>query len=207
MKRFAREAVPAFWQERDDRWRALPTADQHKRDPLTWEHEKETLAAHFHRNVRRAPAPSLCAYCDGELQTQSPETVDHFEPRSQQPHLAICWTNLFPACVACNSTYKRAQWAATLLRPDSDAVDELIEFDPESGELRPSPTLDAAARVRVLDTIRIFGLNEGQRPEARRRVWRTLWKSPRLRDLQAVIEHSREGPYRFIADAIRRAWE
>lgn len=115
-----RRPAPSFWAERDAQWQADPTR---KINPLQqWSYKKRGLAAWFHLLVRGEDAAKLCAYCDAQLEETSPATIDHFLPRSEFPALAVEWQNLYPACIQCNSTYKRDRWSHDLLRPDVDLL-------------------------------------------------------------------------------------
>jgi len=168
-------------------------------DPLGWERDKRTLRDWFHAGVRAPEEPSLCAYCDGLLGTQSPLTIDHFLPISAFPLAALDWHNLFPACVECNSTHKRARYHREALRPDRDPVEQWVEFDAEDGRLRPDPRLDERTRARIRLSFMLFGLNRPRLRLARRRRWAELRKHADADDLQL---DRREGPYRFIADLV-----
>ncbi len=146
----------------------------------------------------RAPSdPRACAYCDGSLTETSRETIDHFLPESTFPELALAWDNLFPACDRCNSTYKGARWSCRLVRPDTDPVEDLFDFDEQTGRLRPRARLVWAMRVNVRLTIRVFRLNEGARCRARQRVWQNMLRA--AGDASIWEGYAREGPYRFVA--------
>jgi uncharacterized protein (TIGR02646 family) len=164
VKRFDRLPAPAFWNFREEAWWkrftqdncSLEGADQSS--PLhSWREQKKTLAAHFLEQVSNVRG--LCAFCDGELGSQSPPTIEHFIPKHRCPAaLTLAWWNLFPACYACN-TSKGKQWDAALLRPDLDPVEDWIEFEPVSGELRATPGLRKLQYERVITTIELYGLN------------------------------------------------
>ena len=136
---------------------------------------------------------------------QSRETIDHFLPRHEFPELSLSWENLFPACDRCNSTYKRTKWSCRIVKPDTDPVDTYFDFNPVSGRLRPSASLDWPTRVNVRLTIHVFRLNDPHRCKGRLRVMnecRNAWKRDRItleRDQQTLEERVSNGPYRFVA--------
>jgi uncharacterized protein (TIGR02646 family) len=205
MMPFRRQPEPSFWEIKERRWQEL-APNWGDRDPLNdWRHQTRSLASWFHELVRDASEPRMRAYCDGSLQEQSRETIDHFLPKHEFPEVALCWTNLFPACDRCNSAYKRERWSCRLVRPDTDPVDELFDFDEQSGRLRPRANLDWPMRVNVRLTIRLFRLNQPHRCEGRKRVWRAMqraWKrdAPTLDgDDSTLKECIDQGPYRFVA--------
>lgn len=189
MKRFVKQPKPAYWGSWERRWAkelrkwarepgrsgAPPSAK--KDGPWSWQRQNRSLPVCFREDVYPQGAPTLCAYCDGLLGDTSPSTIDHFIPESLCPSLGVFWQNLFPCCSLCNSTYKRVQWSEELLRPDMPDVERYFDFDPESGEMRPAPELTTAEeRRRAEVTIRVLGLNQGQRPSSRRRRWQELSK-------------------------------
>jgi len=51
-----------------------------------------------------------CAYClmpDDRLGGEEGMTVDHFKPQTRYPALRLVWSNLYYACLICNSHYKK----------------------------------------------------------------------------------------------------
>ncbi len=200
-----RQPEPAFWAEKESRWHAL-APDWGDRDPLNdWRHQGRPLGSWFHELVREASEPRMCAYCDGSLREQARETIDHFLPEHEFRELALSWDNLFPACDRCNSTYKGKRWSCRLIRPDTEPVEELFEFDVESGRLRPRAHLDWSSRVNVRLTISVFGLNEPDRCSARKRAWKQIRNAWELHDEAMLADLETQGPYRFIARKFQRA--
>lgn|GEM_PF-2202522 len=203
MTPFPRQPAPAFWADKERRWQAV-LPDRGRRDPLRqWRHEKVSLAARFHDTVREVSEPRACAYCDGSLTETSRETIDHFLPEHAFPELALSWDNLFPACDRCNSTYKGTRWSCRLVRPDTDPVEDLFDFDEQTGRLRPRAALGWPMRVNVRLTIRVFRLNEGARCRARQRVWRTMFLATENASISA--DYASDGPYRFVARKAAKA--
>lgn len=210
MMPFPRQPAPEFWNEKERAWlekepREEASVALHKR-----RHEGHSLAWWFHVKVRPPREPHLCAYCDGELGSTSPPTIDHFVPVSYEPSLGLCWLNLFPICATCNTTYKRDTWVPDLVRPDTDAVVGWFSID-YRGELSPNAALDEGTRARVARTIEILGLNAKPRCRARQRVFQCAQQMREALDpppvpprsalvtLKRLVRLLRVGPYRFIA--------
>jgi uncharacterized protein (TIGR02646 family) len=211
MRRFERQAPPDFWASRVERWLevlAQPgvNAPSAKDKLQQWQVKNRKLATWFHDEVRTAGEPRLCAYCDGTLNEQSPETIDHFVPEHTCPALGLTWSNLYPACTSCNSSYKRTRWSWHLVRPDLDPVEHWFDLDPESGKLRVAPEFEqrASVRRRVNRTIKLFNLNEPTRCKARRTVIRNVSNAYFSHDREHVNDLRRDGPYRFVIDRVLR---
>lgn len=198
MKALERQDPPAFWSDRVCRWiDLLASGEKPVGNKLhDWSEQKRTLAEWFHETVRPAGEGAFCAYCDGLLGTQSPETIDHWVPQEACPALALWWGNLFPACYGCQMA-KRARWSASWLRPDLDEVEAWIICEVSTGRMEPKPDLlDATIRRRVEETIEGLGLN---RPALVRERWRILTSLYRGGPIETLLERAAEGPYRFLA--------
>jgi uncharacterized protein (TIGR02646 family) len=211
MRRFERQPPPDFWASYVVQWLELrarlgaqaPTA----KDKLKqWQVRQRKLAAWFHDTVRPAGEPRLCAYCDGQLVEQSPQTIDHFVPEHRCPEAGLAWSNLYPSCVSCNSSYKKTRWSWHLVRPDLDPVGQWFDLDPESGKLRVAPEFErqASVRRRVNRTIRMFDLNEPTRCRARRTVLRNVTNALFSHDREHVSAMRQGGPYRFVIERVLR---
>jgi len=197
MKALARQPEPEFWGDYERSW--LHETHRPSVDPLQWVRKKRTLAKWFHRLVRPKGEPRQCAYCDGPLAIESPETIDHFIPKEASRALRMSWPNLYPACSVCNSSFKKNQWSCARVRPDVDPVEQWFDFDPTNGRLSPAPELDRRTRWRVRVTIRVFGLNATERCTARKAHLRNLENALRCNDIETLMSLRERGPYRFIA--------
>lgn len=159
-----------------------------------WQVQGKKLARHFHETVRPQGEGAFCAYCDGLLGAQSPETIDHWVPRERCPELALWWGNLFPACYSCQSE-KRTKWSPGWLRPDLEDVERLLDCL-ETGRLRPAPEItDAPTRERVERTIDDLGLNRHALCRERQRMLKDLATATPER----LLLLAQDGPYRFLA--------
>jgi uncharacterized protein (TIGR02646 family) len=199
VRRFERMSEPELWGEYERRWLYETTGDTV--DPLRWKHDQQhSLAKIFHARVRPEGEPRRCAYCDGPLGVESPETIDHFISKKRGGRtVTLWWDNLYPACTHCNSTYKREQGSCVLVRPDVDPVDQWFDFHEETGALAPAPELDRRTRARVRLTIRVLGLNATERCTMRRLLMRDLHTAWKVGDLERIVEALKLGPYRFVA--------
>lgn len=212
MMPFRRAPPPVFWSGREGAWLERVSAGTDAQcEPLYWQHGSRFLAEWFHGEVRArepgATAVRLCAYCDGELGTVSPQTIDHFFPRGAFPVLALCWDNLYPACHSCNSTHKRTRWSCHALRPDLDPIEKLFDFDPLDGRLLPALEEPRRIRARVRLTSRLFGLNTAERCTARLLVLRNLKNAWALADHELVRHYRQQGPYRIVVEHFVRSLE
>lgn len=210
MMAFRRRSAPAFWRDKERAY-LFKRAGVSAKDALNgWQHDKKTLSRWFRDEVRPEGAPRNCAYCDTRLCESSPETIDHFVPEHAVPEWGLSWQNLYPACYQCNSGAKRTQWSCGLLRPDGDVAgaesDNLqaflrwFAFNPYSGKLGPARRLDRKAKARVRLTIRILGLNESTRCEARHDAWNLLDAVAQSPTNRALLDaRVKKGPYRFVA--------
>jgi uncharacterized protein (TIGR02646 family) len=211
MRTLERQPPPGFWAGHVKRWLELlagarAQAPSAKDKLKEWQVDKRKLAKWFHDTVRPADEPRLCAYCDGVLVEQSPQTIDHFLPEHVCPQAGLTWENLYPSCVSCNSSYKGTRWSWHLVRPDLDPVEKWFDLDPLSGELRVAPEFEhqAGVRRRVKRTIKRFNLNEPTRCRARRTVLRNITNALLGHDREHVEEMRRGGPYRFVIERVLR---
>ncbi|MEP7121626.1 MAG: HNH endonuclease [Byssovorax sp.] len=208
----ARHPAPAGWADKERSYLAKVPKLSGKAALHGWQHESQKLAHWFHAEVRSRGEPSLCAYCDGQLGETSPRTIDHFLPEESFPELGLSWHNLYPACYSCNTLHKRTQWSCSLLRPDSDLVSpeedpsvlavfkKWFDFEPMTGALSAAPDAPRAMRARVRLTIRVLGLNERSRCNARKNRWQDLRNAVKHPlDEPRLDEMTRLGPYRFVA--------
>jgi uncharacterized protein (TIGR02646 family) len=193
-----RQPQPEFWAAREERFRK---GDQSAKKALHgFQHKLRSLADWFHEKVRPDGAALLCAYCDGPLEETSPKTIDHFIPEHADRGLGLTWTNLYPACVCCNSTFKGTRWSCNLVRPDRNPVERWFVFDLDTGRVNPAPELDRRTRAQVRLTTRVFQLNTEGRCMARKRVWRAMENAAKHpQDSASLEDYAAHGPYRFVA--------
>ena len=131
------------------------------------------------------------SYCDGfPMESMLGDTVDHFKPKSIFPLEAYKWENLFLCCYICQKRIN--QYEDILLKPDEVEYEfgNYFFYNTESGELEPNKMASSNDKARAKYTIKIFKLNEFNRPKSRKMFFRRFAK-----DQHPIVE---EYPYRFI---------
>jgi uncharacterized protein (TIGR02646 family) len=197
MNRLDRQPAPHFWSDKERQY--IDRTTEAGEALRKWAKDGKTLATWFHECVRPAGEPNNCAYCDGILGVTSSETIDHFIPCHFDRIFGLAWTNLYPACQACNTDFKGRDWSCKLLRPDVDPVEDWIAFDPADGRLYPAPEYDRRIRARVRLTIRIFGLNAPIRCQSRRTAWKNIRNAMNTSDEETTQVYAQQGPYRMVS--------
>ncbi len=189
MRALRRPAAPAVLADRAPAWTAAWVAVHEARRPFRWPDADGRPLNQILREPLVAMTQEHCAYCDGTLGNTSPDTIDHFKPKTTFPHEAFAWANLFPACALCQKT-KGAGWSDDLLKPDVPGYRFAAYFvcDPRSGEIQPNPLAAPTDRERALETIRTFGLNAGKRPQCRSRSW-TQYRKREPSDVLDDFDH------------------
>jgi len=114
----------------------------------------------------RSPFHFRCAYCqthDSRLCGLEGMTVDHFRSVARFPHLRLTWTNLYYACVVCNSHYKKNRPTEQEERAGDQFLD-VCRMDPDQHFrlewLMPECRyIVASSTKRGLFTLQVLGLN------------------------------------------------
>jgi len=111
-----------------------------------------------------------CAFCDGLIGAESRETVEHFQPKKDFPHLAYTWENLFPCCDQCQSQ-KGEAYHQDLLKPDHPTYEfeDYFICNVSDGSIEADPAASPPNQQRANKTIELYGLNLPTRKKAR--VW------------------------------------
>jgi uncharacterized protein (TIGR02646 family) len=176
MTPFVRGAVPAALSSKGPTWaqswqaRRQEAQDSGKSQPrFKWPTlHKRPLNAVLLPDLM-AQTKDHCAFCDGyPLEGKSTPTIEHFRPKSTFPLEAFTWSNLYPACNACQAA-KLEQWHDLLLRPDEPGYtfDRYFVFNHRNGEIVLNPGASAADQARADVTLRLFKLNDLGRPASR----------------------------------------
>jgi len=139
---------------------------------------------------------SHCSFCDIFEVTENvvEPTVEHFKPSSRFPILSYYWGNLFLCCNSCQK--KNDRFEDYLLKPDrlDYLFDDYFLIDWVTGKIFEKHTLPDLRYFKAEATIRLYGLNNGGRPNARLRELKQFNNDP----IPIIDEYS----YRFF---IRRA--
>lgn len=115
-----------------------------------------------------------CVYCEGPLGPQADLDIDHYISKTLNPERAFEWTNLLPSCRKCNRPKGNHDHANALLKPDSEDPEPFFWLHPDSGRLEPHPSLDAGARHRAEETIRLCDLQRSALCEQRYKMFQRV---------------------------------
>lgn len=120
-----------------------------------------------------------CSYCDLSKikRGRVSPTIDHFRPKADFPLLAYTWSNLFLCCTECQK--RKNKFDELLLKPDDDtySFDDFFIINTISGFIEPHPKKDDDAKNRAEKTIKIFKLNDNDRPQYRLDEWNSFQNS------------------------------
>ncbi len=132
-----------------------------------------------------------CSFCDGFPLETTGETIEHFRPKSSFPLLSYLWANLLYCCKYCNEN-KGENLERSLIKPNdiNYSFETYFLFDYDSGKIEPNPALISTEKLKAENTIRLYGLNEYNRP-----LWRKRFLKLYLKTENPDIE---DFPYRFI---------
>lgn len=198
MRKLVRTPAPDVLVERGPRW-AQAFCERRSRDPAAvfrWAtHEGRPVNQLLIEPLRRL-TDAHCSYCDGyPVSTTSPETIDHFRPKSTFCALSYSWDNLFYACGSCQGA-KGEQFDDDLLKPDDVEYefDRYLQVNYRTGRLEPSATSSSADQARAAVTIQTFALNRADRCEARLRAVRAFQRVEAAERGAELDLH----PYRFM---------
>lgn len=189
MRKMTRTPQPDILRLKADEWNAQ-WKNLRERNPsaqFTWYIHDRKSARQWILDDLRQMTKEHCSFCDGfPIEVVSLEPVEHFRPKHDERfhHLAFAWANLYYSCDRCQGE-KRSQWDDALIAPDEEgyAFEDYFEFDLPSGKIMVNRFASELQKNRAAITIRIFGLNNGNRPTRRRKTlanW--LCTNPRVLD-------------------------
>jgi len=132
-----------------------------------------------------------CSFCDGFPLETTGETVEHFRPKASFPLLSYLWANLLYCCKYCNEN-KGEKFEKLLIKPNDRHYDfeTYFLFEYDTGRIEPHPALIGIDRLKAENTIRLYGLNECNRP-FRRKFYLKQFQKTQNPDIE-------DFPYRFI---------
>jgi uncharacterized protein (TIGR02646 family) len=167
MDKIIRSEPPAWLIENGDKWtKEWESAGKSAR--FTWHGKKNWVDL----SVRLSQMTQHhCSFCDVfEVGPDVASTIEHFRPKSLFPLLAYQWENLFICCHNCQS--KGNKFDDALLKPDIKdyEFDYYFDIDWISGKLIPNIDISDEEQHRALVTIKLYKLNDNQKPKARRRA-------------------------------------
>ena len=181
MRKQIRPAEPAILIEHGTRW-TQQWIELRKRNPaaqFSWYVVNGEPANVLLMPFLRDMTQEHCAFCDAfPFSDRSPETIEHFRPKSLFPEVAYHWVNLYYCCARCQGE-KGGQWDDRLLSPDAPdySFERYFFFEFTTGALRPNPQATKEDQDRARETIRIYNLDEPKR-KARKLVMRDWRNDP-----------------------------
>lgn len=121
--------------------------------------EKETLPRMFSRITA-----AHCSYCDSLMGYTSPDTIDHFLPKSRPEyrHLAYEWSNLYHCCFSCNLA-KGSRFDECALRPDEPGYEFSRYFRYHRDGKLSIIAAEGEDRRRAEATLALLKLHENER--------------------------------------------
>lgn len=187
MMKFKRPRSPKFLTENWEKWGQLYEKSE---SDFTWKIEKINVRSEILPILRKA-TKNHCSYCDGyPTESLLGETIDHFKPKSNYPLEAYKWENLFLCCYICQKRINK--YEDILLKPDEIEYEfrKYFRYKTKTGELEPNFEALLTDQKRAIYTIKIFKLNDFNRPKARKEFFRKF-----ARDSNPIID---KYPFRFI---------
>lgn len=150
-----------------------------------WKRYKELLKA------LKEMSRDHCSFCDGYPIGGTARQIEHFRPRETFPYLAFAWENLFYICSLCNIK-KGKRFDRRLLKPDKFeySFKRYFIFNYSTGIISPNPQCSDEDRERAKITIKLYGLNDDERPETRLEEWEKY--------LDSQAKNKDRFAYRFI---------
>ena len=167
MRKFNRAAEPAVCTTHSAKWNDQ-WVELRKTNPnasFNWYQVEGKTARDHMLPTLYAQSQGHCCFCDAfPVAGVSNQTIEHFRPKSQFPHLAYSWTNLYYCCDACQNA-KLEQWEEQLLHADAEdyQFSRYFEFDFTTGAIRPNMLANEADQQRAAITIRLYGLDSPDR--------------------------------------------
>ena len=144
------------------RWRKMHAAGS--RGDWATQAAKQALRDPLHKMTH-----GKCAYCEGQLDAQSFQQIDHYVSRKVDPDRVFEWRNLLPICQVCNVRKGHQDHRGALLKPDDEDPEAYFWVGPE-GRIEPHPVLGEPEKLRAAETIRLCNLNRGTLQRSRRLI-------------------------------------
>lgn len=193
MKKMTRSDCPEWLAENKGRW-TQAYCQRRENNPaasFSWPQRNGKKINHDLKEELGQCTAGHCSYCDGgfPLGSASRDTIDHFKPKESYCTEAFTWENLYLACDCCQQA-KGSQYSELLLRPDSQDFNfsSYFQFNYRNGDLEPNPLASEEKQQQAVQTIKLLGLNQYERPRAR------------LSELKKFSEYSLETQYELLED-------
>lgn len=163
MRRFVRAEEPEFLAARWEEWGKKWEGRQAEGGSFHW-HQVDGMSVDRRlMSLLKEQTQDHCSFCDNyPISPPSPDTIEHFRPKSKYPLEAYRWENLYYCCAWCQK-HKLDKFDELALRPDAPdyEFDRYFRWDWTDGRLliNDRAAEDDQRRARV--TIALYGLNEG----------------------------------------------
>ena len=181
MMKVQRPDPPQWLSDKYERWgqRYEQTLAKTPGTRFRWpQHEKQKIN-HLLLPLLRKMTDDHCSFCDiFQMVAEINETIEHFKPAAKYPRDVCRWENLFLCCNKCQGA-KQELFNPKLLKPDEAEYGfaRYFIYQFASGELQPNPAASQIDQQRAHVTITLYGLNAGERPRARKRVFESYCQS------------------------------
>ena len=178
-----------IWEKKSRRWKAKLDNPQKSNNWDWYKHEGQKINIQLLPLLRKM-TDDHCSFCDSFPMKRIGKTVEHFKPKSAYPLESYKWENLFLCCSNCQE--KNDEFDELLLKPDEIDYEfnRYFDYDYETGFLNPNKWSSLEDQRRAEATIRIYKLNDFDRPEDRQMTFRQFYDS----NNPILVEFS----YRFI---------
>jgi uncharacterized protein (TIGR02646 family) len=190
MIKIVRLKPPTWLAENWQRWGREYEIKRENGGSFSWTLEGIDIRAELLTSLRKMTSDH-CSYCDGfPMESMLGDTIDHFKPKSLFPRDAYSWENLFLCCYVCQKRLN--EYEILLVRPDFDdySFESYFVYNTENGEVEPNSHSNVQDQERARYTIKVFKLNDFNRPNSRKMFFRKF-----INDANAVID---EYPFRFL---------
>ena len=172
MNKINRTEIPECLREKAEEWTAS-LIEKRKTKPRYWYWHKYKT-----QKVEHILTPLLskmtgfhCSYCGVYplKQNVGGRSIDHFKPKVDFPEYAFDWKNLFIACPNCQSNKRSDFPDIKPVKPDHSDYnfDFWFKINWENNFIIPNTLRSVEEQNIAQKTIDWFGLNNGERPDAR----------------------------------------
>lgn len=180
MRRFLRVPAPEFLAERWEQW-GREWEERRAADSRASFHWHEVGGEPVNRKLLpalKAQVQDHCSFCDNFVRPTSPDTIEHFRPKTRFPREAYKWENLYYCCASCQAG-KGDGYDEALLRPDAEdyAFKRYFWSDHTTGELKVNDQASPKDQHRAEVTIDLYRLNSGH-PRFRKLAARRRSQAP-----------------------------
>ncbi len=171
MMKLERSPAPEFLQQNYKAWghEFVEQRKQNSSHRFSWKSYEGKKVDKLLKPILVAMSKNHCSFCDSyPLGTASRQTIEHFRPKSQYPHLAYVWHNLFLCCDVCQSA-KNERFDRKLLKPDKPEYyfEKYFVLNYKTGEIEANPSASESDQNRAKITIEMYGLNKTERQHSR----------------------------------------